>query len=478
MKSSINQLSRILKIERSKSLPSYLSQGFHWIEIALAGLSALVVLLGFVFLLNEILPFIEKFSSADFHEEFENALADLLLLAVAIEMAIMLIRRTPQAVVDVMFFVVARKMLIKSHEFYELMIGVVALAGLFAIRKYLQYVAHDFIRFQIEAKEALLKSSDDAIRKVLSDWPFVRGHVANHNDREVALDLLNTVASLMVIGGDQRGANDTYKEALRILETTDQPNEYTHTLIGYGHMLLLGGKLDASFNAFSRARDIYEGGKRKLGVAEAVAGSADVLLLQGDVRHAEESYLEALKICQAAGYDLGNGRNLVGLAMIASINGAPDEARKKLEEALQMHQEDGNDLHIIRDLHAFGQVELKEGNNEAAETRFRSALEMSVKLGLRREIVHNLHGLCETFIAEGEMDDAHQILIESRDLLEVYFDTEAHLVNQRLQGLHDLRAGNQRKAIRVLSKARKKAHLLNYGKLEKLIGKDLEQIKS
>jgi hypothetical protein len=50
----------------------------------------------------------------------------------------MLIRRTPESLIEVIFFVIARKMLIKTDHFYELLIGVAALAGLFAIRKYLQ----------------------------------------------------------------------------------------------------------------------------------------------------------------------------------------------------------------------------------------------------------------------------------------------------------------------------------------------------
>jgi hypothetical protein len=52
----------------------------------------------------------------------------------------MLIRRTPESLIEVIFFVIARKMLIKTDHFYELLIGVVALAGLFAIRKYLQRI--------------------------------------------------------------------------------------------------------------------------------------------------------------------------------------------------------------------------------------------------------------------------------------------------------------------------------------------------
>jgi hypothetical protein len=69
---------------------------------------------------------------------FEEVLSSILLLVVGVELAILLVRRTPESLVEVMFFVIARKMLIKTDTFYQLLIGVVALAGLFAIRKYLE----------------------------------------------------------------------------------------------------------------------------------------------------------------------------------------------------------------------------------------------------------------------------------------------------------------------------------------------------
>ena len=68
---------------------------------------------------------------------FEDILSDVLLLVVGIELAIMLIRRTPESLIEAMFFVVARNMLIKTETFTDLLIGVVALGGLFAIRLFL-----------------------------------------------------------------------------------------------------------------------------------------------------------------------------------------------------------------------------------------------------------------------------------------------------------------------------------------------------
>jgi len=108
--------------------------------VGLAALSVVFVILGIVVLLGEITHFSELVHQGSLHTMFEGVLSDVLLLVVGVELAIMLVRRTPESLVEVMFFVIARKMLIKTDEFYELLIGVAALAGLFAIRKYLEYI--------------------------------------------------------------------------------------------------------------------------------------------------------------------------------------------------------------------------------------------------------------------------------------------------------------------------------------------------
>jgi len=71
------------------------------------------------------------------YELFEGLLAHVLLLVIGLELAMMLVNHTTSAVIEVMLYAVARKMLIYTHSTYEMLAGVVALAGIFVIRKYL-----------------------------------------------------------------------------------------------------------------------------------------------------------------------------------------------------------------------------------------------------------------------------------------------------------------------------------------------------
>jgi uncharacterized membrane protein (DUF373 family) len=71
------------------------------------------------------------------YDFFHELLSHALLLVIGLELAIMLVKHTPGSVIEVILFAVARKMLIYYTSAYETAIGVLSIAGLFAIRKFL-----------------------------------------------------------------------------------------------------------------------------------------------------------------------------------------------------------------------------------------------------------------------------------------------------------------------------------------------------
>lgn len=66
----------------------------------------------------------------------QGTLSHILLLIIGSELAIMLLKHTPGAVIEVMVYATARKLLMPS-QISELLLGVLAIAGLFAIRRFL-----------------------------------------------------------------------------------------------------------------------------------------------------------------------------------------------------------------------------------------------------------------------------------------------------------------------------------------------------
>ncbi|NLC11205.1 MAG: hypothetical protein GX767_03005 [Firmicutes bacterium] len=68
---------------------------------------------------------------------FEELITNILLLIIGMELSLMLIKQSPSVVLDIMLFAVARKIILITKGPYEIAAGVIALAGIFAIKKYL-----------------------------------------------------------------------------------------------------------------------------------------------------------------------------------------------------------------------------------------------------------------------------------------------------------------------------------------------------
>ncbi|NLJ99461.1 MAG: hypothetical protein GX320_09430 [Tissierellia bacterium] len=71
------------------------------------------------------------------YEILQRFLSHTLLLVVGIELALMLISHTPGRVLQVTLYAIARKMLISSSNMADILLGVLALAIVFLIDKFL-----------------------------------------------------------------------------------------------------------------------------------------------------------------------------------------------------------------------------------------------------------------------------------------------------------------------------------------------------
>ena len=72
------------------------------------------------------------------HMEFDRVLSLFMGLVIGIEFTKMLCKQTPESVLDVLLFALARHLVIYNDRALDLLIGVIAIAGLFATKKYLQ----------------------------------------------------------------------------------------------------------------------------------------------------------------------------------------------------------------------------------------------------------------------------------------------------------------------------------------------------
>jgi hypothetical protein len=69
--------------------------------------------------------------------EFERILSIALGFVIGIEFVKMLCKHTADAVVDVLLFTIARQMVVYHESMWDILVGVIVIAGMFATKKYL-----------------------------------------------------------------------------------------------------------------------------------------------------------------------------------------------------------------------------------------------------------------------------------------------------------------------------------------------------
>ena len=123
-----------------------------YLEMFIALVLAIVIaVLAVKLLISALIP--ANYEGGD--EFLNNFLSSALNLAVGVELVKMLTRQTPSTVVEVLMFAIARQMVVEHLDVTSILVGVTAIGGLFAIRKFLFYPSdtedefsaqHSFIR--------------------------------------------------------------------------------------------------------------------------------------------------------------------------------------------------------------------------------------------------------------------------------------------------------------------------------------------
>lgn len=126
-----------------------------YFELILAGIILVALLLGIVGMVLDM----GIFHGDPFeYENFSEFLANAFSLVIGIEFIKMLIKHTPGSVVEVLLFAIARGLIVEHTSTWETLVGVIAIAAVFATRKYL--FIHSF-----EEKEHAIFNADISVRR-------------------------------------------------------------------------------------------------------------------------------------------------------------------------------------------------------------------------------------------------------------------------------------------------------------------------
>ena len=116
-----------------KDLQDMVHELTYYIELVIAVIMCGVIAIMTLKLLTTAIP---NYIMGD-KIQIEGFLEKVMLLAIALEFVKMLCKHTPSTVIDVLLFAIARQIVVEHTTTLENLIGIVALAGLFATRKYL-----------------------------------------------------------------------------------------------------------------------------------------------------------------------------------------------------------------------------------------------------------------------------------------------------------------------------------------------------
>lgn len=112
----------------------------HGFEAAISVVLVVLILLGTVDLIRGIYnAYIVDFANPVEYTQLNSFLAEALLLVIGIELVVMLSLHIPGVLLEVLLYAIARKLILlpKTSGMIDLLLGIVAIALLFAIKKYL-----------------------------------------------------------------------------------------------------------------------------------------------------------------------------------------------------------------------------------------------------------------------------------------------------------------------------------------------------
>lgn len=143
------------------------------LEMTIAVLIAIGITIG---LIDLVKYFYEIYitAPAESYELFEKFLGYALVLIVGVELMLMIINHSTKAILELILFVIARKMLIYSHTMLDLVLGTAAIAIVFATLRFL--IQKEDIVSRGNGVFSASTSVEDILRKTGFDIPRDKGN--------------------------------------------------------------------------------------------------------------------------------------------------------------------------------------------------------------------------------------------------------------------------------------------------------------
>ncbi len=157
-----------------------LEEKFEKLTYALEMIITVLIAIGIIIGLIDLARYFSAIfvaAPSESYEIFQDFLGYALVLIVGVELMLMIINHSTKAIMELILFVIARKMLIYSHTMLDLVLGTLAIGMVFAILKFLVQNNNyeDIVKRGREVYSASTKVKD-VLKKTGFDIPTDKGN--------------------------------------------------------------------------------------------------------------------------------------------------------------------------------------------------------------------------------------------------------------------------------------------------------------
>lgn len=202
-----------------KYLQELVTEISHYLEILLS----LILTIAMIFFAISLVANLPGFLISDVNNNqlFENILGRALTLAVGVELIKMLSKPSPGTVIEVLLFALTRQMIVDHPKMFDFLLGIIAVAILFAIRRYLFVKFDESTSIMIRGSQTLKMtkmiahvSIDGPKEEKLRDYMTKR---LQEEDRSISVGAVLNLGSFALRIDKMRGGLITRVEVIRDL---------------------------------------------------------------------------------------------------------------------------------------------------------------------------------------------------------------------------------------------------------------------
>ena len=142
---------------------NFLSNIASYLELIVAAIIVVSVILASIALIMDLGQYgKDLFGKTDFSATYSSVFSSAIVIVIGIEMIKMIVTHTPASVLEVLLFVIAKRV-VAEHEFssLDMLLCVIAIAVIFAIKKFLHFDSY-------KSKDGTTFNADTKIKEVES----------------------------------------------------------------------------------------------------------------------------------------------------------------------------------------------------------------------------------------------------------------------------------------------------------------------